>query len=179
MAPRESTEIVPDEIVKHLERSRQEFIAAVAGLNEAQAKVRPDVARWSVLDCVEHVTMVEERFLGWLESAQKLDAPRVDKEKEANLLVRVTDRSTRAQSPEAVLPTGRFTTLEQALEQFNANRTRSIQFAQDRSGDLYYLASEHPRFGPMNGVEFLIIIAAHGRRHAAQIQEVRAALETN
>ena len=77
------------------------------------------------------------------------------------------------------MPAGRFTTLAQALEQFNANRTRSIQFAQDRSGDLYYLASEHPRFGPMNGVEFLIIIAAHGRRHAAQIQEVRAALETN
>jgi hypothetical protein len=31
----------------------------------------------------------------------------------------------------------------------------------------------------MNGVELLIIIAAHGRRHTAQIQEVRAALEKN
>jgi len=147
MAPKERTEIV-----ETLERSRQEFIAAVAGVDEAQAKVRPDAARWSVLDCVEHVTMVEERFLGWLKVAQKLDTPRVDKEKEANLLVRV------------------------AVEQFNANRTRSIEFAQERSDELYSLAAEHPRFGPMNGVEFLIIVAAHGRRHAAQIQEVRGAL---
>ena len=172
MAPQEKIEIV-----QNLERSRQEFIAAVAGLNEAQAKVRPDPARWSVLDCVEHVTCVEERFLGWLEAAKKLDAPRVDKEKEATLMARIPDRSVRAQAPEAVLPTGRFATLEQALEQFNAGRSRSIQFAEDRCDELYCMGSEHPRFGPMNGVEFLIIIAGHSRRHGAQIKETRATLE--
>jgi uncharacterized damage-inducible protein DinB len=171
MAPAERTEIVDN-----LERSRQEFIAAVAGVTEAQAQARPGPERWSVLECVEHVTTVEERFLGWLEAAKKLDEPRVDKEKEAGLRVRIPDRSTRAKSPEAALPTGRFPTLGQALEQFNRGRTRSIEFAQDRCDDLYCLASEHPRFGPMNGVEFLIIIAGHSRRHAAQILETRAGL---
>ena len=171
MAPTERTEIV-----ENLERSRQEFMAAVAGVTEAPAQARPDPERWSVLDCVEHVTTVEERFLGWLEAAKKLDEPRVDKEKEAVLMVRIPDRSTRAKSPEAALPTGRFATLEQALEQFNLRRTRSIEFAQDRCDDLHYLASEHPRFGPMNGVEFLIIIAGHSRRHAAQILEARVGL---
>ncbi|MGA2881134.1 MAG: DinB family protein [Bryobacteraceae bacterium] len=171
MAPKERTEIVDN-----LERSRQDFMAAVAGVTEAQAQARPDHERWSVLDCVEHVTTVEERFLGWLEAAKKLDQPRIDKEKEAGLMARIPDRSTRAKSPEAALPTGRFATLGQALEQFNLGRTRSIEFAQDRCDDLYCLASEHPRFGPMNGVEFLIIIAGHSRRHAAQILETRAAL---
>jgi uncharacterized damage-inducible protein DinB len=181
MAPEQRTEKVPDEIVQdeivqHLERSRQEFIAAVSGISEAQAKVRPGPARWSVLECVEHVTAVEERFQGWLHKAEKRDAPSVDKEKEAGLLVRIPDRTTRLNAPEAVLPTGRFATLAQALEQFNAGRTRSIQFAQDRCDDLYYLATEHPRLGPLNGVELLIVTAAHARRHAAQIHEVRAAL---
>src|SRR5665213_1247788 len=115
MAPQERTEIV-----ENLERSRQEFIAAVAGLTELQAKTRPDPERWSVLDCVEHVTTVEERFQGWLNAGEKLDAPRIDKEKEAALMARVPDRSTRVKAPEAVVPAGRFTTLEQALEQFNA-----------------------------------------------------------
>lgn len=173
MAPKERAEIVED-----LERSRQEFIAALAGLTESQANARPDPERWSVLDCVEHVTTVEERFQGWLNAAKKLDAPRIDKDKEAGLMARVPDRSTRVKAPEAVVPAGRFTTLEQALEQFNAGRTRSIQFAEDRCDDLYCLASEHPRFGPVNGVELLIIIAGHSRRHAAQIRETRAALET-
>ncbi len=179
MAPEEKIEIDKLEIVQHLERGREEFNAALAGIGESQAKVRPDPARWSILDCVEHVAIVEERFLGRLETAERLETPRVDKEREASLLVRVADRSARAQSPEAVVPTGRFATLAQALDQFNAARTRSIQFAQDRSDDLYYLATEHPRFGPMNGAEFLMIITAHARRHGAQIQEVRAALEKN
>ena len=172
MAPKERTEIV-----ENLERSRQEFIAALAGLSESQAKLRPDPERWSVLDCVEHVATVEERFLGWLEAAEKLDAPRVDKEKEAGFTARVPDRSVRVKAPDAVLPVGRFTSLAQAVEQFNAGRTRCIQFADDHCDDLYCLASAHPRFGPVNGVELLIIIAGHSRRHAEQIRETRAALE--
>src|ERR1700728_2215211 len=157
MAPQEATEIVQD-----LERSRQEFLTAVAGLSDSQAKARPDPQRWSVLDCVEHVTLVEDRFLGFLQKAEKLDAPSVDKEKEAGLKARIPDRSTRLQAPEAVWPQGRFETLAQAVEQFNTGRSRSIQFAEDRCDDLYSLASAHPRLGPMNGVEFLILIAAHG-----------------
>lgn len=172
MAPEETTELV-----QHLERSRQEFIAAVGGIQETQAAQRPDPARWSVLECVEHVTSVEERFLGWLEAAERLDAPRVDKEKEASLLTRVADRSTRIQAPETAWPRGRFATLGEALDQFNVARTRSIQFAQERYTELPYIASAHPRLGPMNGVEFLVIIAAHARRHAEQIRETRAAIE--
>ncbi len=172
MAPQERTEII-----EKLERSRQEFIAALAGLSESQAKVRPDPERWSVLDCVEHVATVEERFQGWLHAAKKLDAPRVDKAKEAELTARVPDRTSRVKAPEAVVPAGRFQTLEQALEQFNAGRTKSIQFAEERSDDLYSLAAEHPRFGPVNGMELLIIVAGHSRRHCEQIKETRAALE--
>jgi len=171
MAPGEQTEIVDN-----LEQSRQEFMASVEGLTEWQAKVRPDAERWSVLDCVEHVVSVEERLLGLLEGAEKLDTPRIDKAKEAGLTARMPDRSTRAKAPDAVLPSGRFQTLAEALHQFAAARTRSIQFAEDRCDNLYHLTCAHPRFGPMNGVEFLIVIAGHCRRHAAQIRETRAAL---
>jgi hypothetical protein len=172
MAPQEQTEIV-----QYLERSRSEFLAAVAGLNESQAKARPDPERWSVLDCVEHVTLVEERFLGFLDAAEKQESPSIDKEKEGRLIVGFVDRSTRLKAPEAVVPTGRFATLEEALDKFNANRTRSIQFAEDRCDDLYCLTSAHPRLGPMNGAEFLILIGSHARRHAEQIRETRAVVE--
>jgi hypothetical protein len=173
MAPQERTEIV-----ENLERSRQEFLATLAGLSDSQAKTRPAPERWSVLDCVEHVTMVEDRFLGFLQKAEKQDSPSMDKEKEAGLMASVPNRATRIQAPEAVWPQGRFETLAQAIEKFNSERGRSIQFAEEHCDDLYSLASAHPRLGPMNGVEFLILIAAHARRHAEQIRETRAALET-
>jgi uncharacterized damage-inducible protein DinB len=171
MAPEQKTEIV-----QHLERGHRDFLAAVSGLSEAQAAHRPDPTRWSVLDCVEHVTTVEQRFLGWLEADKRAGVPPIDKEKEASLLARVSDRSNRAQAPEAVVPTGRFGTLAEALEQFSQRRSRSIQFAVERCNDLYSLAAEHARFGPLNGAEVMMLIVGHADRHKAQIQEVRASL---
>ena len=159
-----------------LESSREEVAAAARGIPEEHANTRPEAGRWSVLECVEHIAAVEERLLGRLAGAERLDAPRVDPEKEAMLMARVADRSSRAQAPEPVAPQGRFSNVPQALDHFSAMRARTIQFAEERSADLYHLASEHPRFGTLNGAELLLFIACHGRRHAEQIREITALL---
>jgi len=173
MTPEQRTDLV-----EALEKSRQEFQAAAADVSEEHARAKPEPGRWSVLECVEHVTVVEERFLGRLEAAPRLESPRVDKEKEAELAVRVPNRTTKAEAPEPVRPTGRFSSLAEALDQFHAARDRTIRFTQDRAGDLHWLALEHPRFGPLNGAEFIVLIAGHARRHAAQIQEVKSVFGT-
>jgi len=171
MSPQERIEILP-----MLEDSRQEFLAAVGSVSEEQAVAKPDPNRWSVLECVEHVTFVEDRFLKRLETAPRLDAPRVDKDKEADLAQRVPNRTVRAEAPELARPTGRFRSLAQAMQQFNSNRDATIRFAKDRAAELYWLSLEHPRFGAVNGSEFMVIIAGHARRHAAQIREAKTAL---
>ena len=79
-------------------------------------------------------------------------------------------------SPEAVEPNGRYATLAQAIEQFKAARSRSIEFAELHADDLYPRTWKHPRYGPLNGVEMLILVAGHARRHGAQIREVRETL---
>ena len=173
MAPGESS----SEIVDLLERGRQDFHAAARGVPETLANVRPEADRWSVLECIEHVAVVEDRFLGWLAEAALEGAPPADRSKEAALTARLADRATRRQAPETVWPTGRFATLAEGLSQFDSVRTRSAQFARDRAADLYCISTAHPSMGPLNGVEMLTIIAAHARRHAEQIREVRAALE--
>jgi len=165
------------EIIEILEKSKEDFHAAASGLPESLANIRPEADRWSVLECVEHVATVEDIFLKRLASGEYTEAPPQDKAKEEALAARVEDRSTRRQAPERVLPNGRFTSLAQGLEQFHGARRRTVQFASERAADLYTLASAHPVFGPLNGVEALIVIASHARRHAEQIREIRAALE--
>jgi hypothetical protein len=172
MSPAEKSEIIDI-----LEKSTADFQAAAGSIPEFLAPIRPEADRWSVLECVEHVTTVEEMFLGRIAPAAAGDAPPEDKPKEASLAARVVNRSERRQAPEAIWPKGRFTSLAQGLEQFSAVRARTVQFARDRAADLYSLTAAHPVFGPLNGVEALTIIAAHARRHAEQIRETRAALE--
>ena len=62
------------------------------------------------------------------------------------------------------------------MDQFKVNRSLTIRFAKDRAAELYWLSLEHPRFGTMNGSEFMVMIAGHARRHAAQIREAKTAL---
>lgn len=164
------------EIVQILKDGRQEFLKSVSGLSETEAQAHPQAGRWSVLECVEHVTSVEERFLGRLEKAAREGAPPMDMQKETDLLARVKNRAGRAEAPEAVRPVGRFQTLGEAVSQFEAARARTIAFAEEQKANLYSMAESHPRFGNLNGVDMLILMTGHALRHAEQIQEVRAEL---
>src|SRR4051812_46246875 len=152
------------EIIEVLEKSRTEFNDAVSGLEEKDAGATPADGRWSAVQCIEHVTIVEERFLARLEAAERLEMSRVDRQREADLSARVRSRVNRAVAPEAASPQGRFTTLAEAIDNFNAARTRTIRVAEQRGADLYRVSVEHPRFGVMNGVELVHVIAGHSCR---------------
>jgi len=167
----------PIDILDILEKSTHDFHAAVEGVPESMVKTRPEENRWSVLDCVEHVTTVEEIFLARLAGGGSGEVPPQDKVKEAALATRLSDRSNKRQAPDAILPKGRFPSLAEGMAEFRKVRARSVQFAQEHAGKLYTLASSHPVLGPLNGMEALIILAGHSGRHAEQIREVRAALE--
>src|SRR5262249_4617442 len=147
MAPHER-----NDLVDALEKSRHEFLAAAESIGEPHAGAKPDPSRWSALECIEHVTFVEDRFRGFLEKSEKSES-RIDKAREADLAERVTNRESPIQAPEPVRPVGRFTSLAEALSAFNAARDRSVAFALDRAADLYCLRAQHLRFGELNGVE--------------------------
>ena len=164
------------DIVQCLEDSRAEFLAAAGGLSEAQADASPAPGRWSVVECIEHVVVAETRFLGWLRNPIAEPPPPANKEKEAMILSRVAARATGVEAPEPVRPSGRFTTLTEAITEFEAIRDRSIQFAEDQGAGLYSLAAKHPFLGACNGAEVMVLIAAHSRRHAGQIREIRTVL---
>ena len=165
------------EIIKTLEQSRDDLHAAVEGVSEAESHTRPAEARWSVLECLEHVATVERRFLNRLETAANLESS-IDPEREPRVLAMVTDRSQRRQAPEMVQPSGRFASVADALADFDATRAEVIRFGQAHQSELRTLGAQHPLFGQVTGYELMLIIAGHACRHAAQIREARAALAT-
>jgi uncharacterized damage-inducible protein DinB len=171
MSPKEKSEIVD-----LLESARAELVAAAASISEAQAKTRPAPDRWSVLECIEHVTFVEGRVLGRLEESPAGEPAAQDQTKEAAIAARGLDRTNRFNAPEAIHPTGKYTSVEEALAAFNAMRDRTVEFAGQQGPRVYALSTTHPVLGSLNGAEALILIASHGRRHTAQMRENIAAL---
>ena len=155
-----------------------EVSQAVAGLTDEHASVHPGEGRWSVLECVEHIALAERRFLGLLENGGHLDAPDTDEQKGPALLARLSSRSTRAQAPDPVRPVGRFSTLAHALEDFNAARAQTLGFVEAHFPELDGRSARHPFFGLMSGYHFLFLMTGHTLRHAEQIRETRAALNS-
>jgi uncharacterized damage-inducible protein DinB len=166
MAPQEMKDVAGQ-----LESARAELIVVVSGLTEEQALTRPAPDRWSVLECLEHVNLVERRFLGMVRAAEAGTPAERDAAKEAGIKDRVLDRSNRRTAPEAVHPTGKYGSISEALQEFNAARDETLRFASEEGVNLLSRKASHPVLGPLNGVEALLLIADHGRRHTAQMRE--------
>jgi hypothetical protein len=163
-------------ILKLLTESREAFLASAAGLTDEQAKLCPAPDQWSVLDCVEHVA-ITEHFMFTIIATKLTPAPPFgDRGREEVFLREVANRSRKVSAPERAHPTGRFPTLAAALEQFNQSRARSIDYVEHCDKDLRAHTGPHPLFGPITGQEYLVILALHPARHAAQIREVRESL---
>lgn len=166
MAPQETKDVIGQ-----LENARTELIVAVSGLTDEQARTKPAPDRWSVLECLEHVSFVERRFLGMVKQSEPGTPAQRDAAKEAALETRVVDRSNKRTAPEAVHPTGKHSSVADALRDFNAARDETLQFASEQGPNLLTRSASHPVLGPLNGVEALLLIAGHGRRHTEQMRE--------
>jgi hypothetical protein len=170
MAPQEMPQEMMD-VAGQLENARAELIVVVSGLTDEQARTRPAPDRWSVLECMEHVNFVERRFLGMVKASEAGPPAQRDAAKEAALEERVIDRSSPRTAPPAVHPTGKFTSISEALQDFNAARDETLRFASEQGVNLLTRSASHPVLGPLNGAEALLLIAGHGRRHTVQIRE--------
>ena len=91
----------------------------------------------------------------------------------------IPNRTNKMESPDRAKPIGRFATLAEATEQFKTTRGGTIQFLEQYTGDLR--ASEvkhpHPAAGMVSICEMLVAMAMHAKRHAAQIEEIKATLK--
>ncbi len=166
--------MVPQEmkdVARQLENGRTELNVVVSGLTEEQARTKPAPDRWSVLECLEHVSLVERRFLGMVRESEDGTPAERDAQKESALKERMLDRGTRRTAPEAVHPAGKYRSIPEALQEFNAARDETLRFASEEGVKLLTRSAHHKVLGPLNGVEALLLIAGHGRRHTAQMRE--------
>jgi uncharacterized damage-inducible protein DinB len=170
MSPQDVTQDLQD-VSAQLESGRTELIAVVGELTDEQARTRPAPGRWSVLECLEHVTFVEYRFLGMVKQSEARTAAGRDSAREAEIGERVRNRSNRRNAPEAVLPTGKYQSVAEGLQEFNAARDETLRFVSEQGVNLLSRSASHPVFGLLNGAEALLLIAGHGRRHTEQMRE--------
>ena len=170
----------PDEkqqLLADLQEGRTVFLDALHNVTEAFATRAPAPGRWSVLECAEHVAVSEEYLFSQIMASRSSEAPLVNKQREAMIVIVGRDRGRKIQSPDVGRPAGRFSTLAQAIERFQAIRLQTIAFVDNCNDDLRCRITSHPLVEtPVNAYEILLMIAAHPYRHAQQIEEIKTAI---
>lgn len=175
-----------DKALSYLTETRDGVVKAVQGLSEAQWKFKPGPDRWSIVQVVEHLGVVEDFFLRSI-AARLNEAPaglpdRDPQEMDALILAREPDRSTKvlvpgrpslAEAPPPIIPTGLWTP-QDSLRRFLAMREKTAAFLQSPAAEHRRHAVEHPALGPLDGYQWVLFVAAHCERHIQQIFEVKA-----
>jgi len=170
------TAIEKQEMLLDLAAGGNAVLAALNHLPEADACTQPAPGRWSVLECLEHLVLVEDYLLGQIAAAADAVEPVGSETREQRIRARAPDRSRPVAAPEGAVPTGRYRTIDAAARAFVVSREKTLFFVQNCSTDLRRKVATHPVVGPANCFEILLMMAAHPRRHAQQIAEIRAAL---
>ena len=165
-------------LVNHLQTTAKELRAAVKGLSPEQFKFKAGPDRWSVAECLEHISTSEEFIRQVTERALK-STPKPEgiaerKKNDGKLLEGVVDRSQKFQAPEPLRPSNKFATPQAALDHFLKARKDTIVFAKTTDADLRAYTAPHPVFKELDGYQWLLLLSGHSSRHTKQILEVKA-----
>ncbi|HET8624385.1 MAG TPA: DinB family protein [Gemmatimonadales bacterium] len=171
------------ELVELLETSRAELLAVVATVTPDEAVRSPGGDAWSVAQIAEHLRLVESGIVrGLRRTADAAGLESLAPETETSSVLgaldryRFEERRSRlpappgfAPAPDASLPFA-LTGLEQArrdllalIERLNGRALAALQFP-------------HPALGPFSCYQWILFVAQHERRHAAQMREALVVL---
>ncbi len=164
--------------ISYYEKTQTDFLSAIEKLNSKQVNFKSDSAKWSILECAEHIVVSEEGIFGITQGTLKQPSDS-SKQKEItvtndDIIKRLTNRSFKAQAPEIIKPTGRFSDIASIKEKFLSQRKVTIAYLLNTQDDLHFHYWKHPATGTIDLYQSLILLSAHTKRHTLQIEEVKA-----
>jgi DinB superfamily len=164
-------------VVSALERSGDALTRAIGGLTLEQWTFRPSEGTWSICECADHIFVIERLLFqtvrdvaGYpadLERAARLQG------KDERLLAALADRGFKARNPFPTRPSGEADSPEQLARSFVALRASVLAYARATADSLRDHVARHPLLKDLDGVQWLLLIAAHTDRHIAQLEEVK------
>ena len=164
-------------VVKHLEETRDAFVAAVSGLSEAQQRFKPSADAWSIADIVEHLALAEQGIVNIVTTRlPEGNAPAADKVTGPARFARLdaivpTREQRRITAPSPLVPKGTWPTVDAAIAAFVEARGRGIALATSAGPEACRHVFPHRIFGDLDLEEWLYFCGQHSARHAAQVRE--------
>lgn len=163
-------------LIAHLQAQHAKLRAALEAIPSQLRRQRPGPERWSAAEIVEHLAIVEDRFLKMLKGAPASGSGPAESPVILLDLDGITDRSVRVKAQETAHPSGTIDDQE-AWQRLDALRSELERELIDRDAvDLSAVTRDHARFGTLNLYQWIFFAGAHEARHALQMEEAASEL---
>jgi len=160
---------------KLLQETEATLMKTVKGLTPEQLNFKADTSSWSIAECVEHIAISENNIFGYAQLGLKepADPSRRSevKMKDDDVVKMIADRTNKVKTSEPFKPTGKFGSFDATLSEFKTKRDGNIAYIKSTSDDLRNHYNDFP-FGKLDTFQTILFMAAHSKRHTAQIEEV-------
>ncbi len=170
-----------EELLRQLDASRAALRDAVEGIPASLRATRPDPDRWSAVEVMEHLVLVERRvtklILSEIDKARAADGASDNDEVPRDVdMTKVRDRNNRIVNPPSSQPTGAMEIAEawRQLEESRADLRGALAAGEDLPHPGF--VAHHMVLGPLSFRQWFSFIAVHEARHADQIKEAGAIL---
>ena len=169
---------VKEFLLNYYEETHDQLLSEVSGMNEEQMHYKESPEIWSVSQNLEHIVLTEKAIFSMV---QELLAKPANPEKreevtmsDEEIIAQMTDRSFKAQASDDLQPEGIYDRPEEALSDFESQRSEILSFIKNSEVDFRDYVSESP-FGTVNAYQNFLFLAGHTSRHTLQIEEIKAA----
>ncbi|WP_242057587.1 DinB family protein [Halobacillus yeomjeoni] len=160
-----------DEIMYGIDEKRKEIIEFTEKLSEEEAHQKPAEEKWSILEILEHLYLMEEMVVYRMKQSLKQGDLQQATEKPVHKTV---DRTRKVEAPESVQPKGEFESLEEAMDRLEKTREATMFLIHNKDKEvLQNRIYPHPSFGDMNLEQWVEFIGWHELRHLEQMKEVK------
>ncbi len=169
-----------EHVIRLLEDSRAGLEHVLTGLPDEFCSRKPMDSGWSITEVVEHLVIVEKRVPRLLQAklpGQEFVSDLSNaRERDAELIEQVASYTTKINAPDITKPIGHYQVCRQALNDFDAARQHTLDYAISATPYLRGRLLPHPLLGAIDGCQWLLALAAHTQRHIKQISEIKDAL---
>lgn len=165
-------------VLEMLNKNGDRFLAAIEHVSDVQWTFKATPDSWSVAEISEHIVLsdglllsiAQRSLISEAETAKSIEL----QGKEAEVINKLKDRTYKAQAPESLKPSNRFTTKAELIEAFKATRERTAHYVRTTNDPLKDHVTPHPLFGDLTAYQWLVMIPAHANRHVDQLDEVKS-----
>lgn len=162
-----------------IEINAKHFLDSFLLLKEEQLHDKPSLNAWSILECAEHVYLVNcnvSKIISTPNLLDKVENKPVELFGEGKLNHLLVNKRAvlKIPAPDYVVPKGVFKTLQDANHQFNAVISDIITQLDKTDITKDTQTINHFRLGEMTKTDWIYFMFAHTNRHLLQVEEIKS-----